>query len=381
MRQVPTRCPSCGEQNIHNLDYCSICGKSFTSRTSKPVRSKPRKMSPKEKKINAKRLKKRRELTELYKRKKISTQQYAAGLRKLGYSTNVEKALAFKNYIQDQIVAMENMQVDPNAREGDIYYDPNQANIDLPRDADGNVIVDFTVTTGEKKSSQRKPTESMPIVDHGSLQQSRDGPRFGHSLFGNRELREEKRVVDRVRKRETPRMLKDDPVRKKGPARKRALADWDDEEDEGEEEDDFSIDLEEEGGKGESGWWDDDDWELEWTEEDEEDFNDWNIEYEDDEEDGWVLEFEEDDEEFEEEHHEVSFDDDVEFDIEDEDDDEEFDYPGPDNDEVEFQIEEDEDEDDDEEDTDTDEDEFEIDDEDDEEDWGISKGRRRMQKR
>lgn len=274
MRQVPSKCSACGQHNIHNLDYCAVCGKKF----SMPETREKKKLTKKDK-IKLKRLRKKNELTDLYKKKKITQNQYMAGLKKLGYGDQIEKAMAFKKYIREQVKAFEEMEVDPRAKEGATYYDPNESVTDLPRDENGNVIVDFTA-----RSQKVRPTEEVPTVEYGPGEGG--GPAFGKSLFGRSESG--------------------------GPKRVKADAIWDDEE----EEEEFEIDLEE----AETGWWDDEDWELEWTEEDEEEFEDWGLV---DDDQGLEVEFEEDEEDT---GYEVSFDEDEDdFEVDFEEDDEEED--------------------------------------------------------
>jgi hypothetical protein len=248
-------------------------------------------VTSKEEKLRAKRTKKRKELTELFKRGKITTEQYAAGLRKLGYSTDIEKAAAFKKYIREQIKAFEEMKVDQAGDGSGYYFDPNESRTDLPRDEFGNVIYDFSVS-GQEKTEMKRATEDVPSVDHGLIRRdSRQGPVFGQGIFGERSSRKERRRAER---KERPRIYDES---EKGPAKRsmrriRALADWD--EDEGEPDvikTETVLELEEE---GESGWWDDSDWVLEWTEEDEEEYDDWVVEIEEDDEEEWILEFEDD---------------------------------------------------------------------------------------
>jgi hypothetical protein len=288
MRQVPSKCPFCGEANIHNLDYCAICGKKFVQ---KSVENKvdPKKLS-KDQKLKLKKMKKKRELTDLYKNKKITKEQYVKGMKKLGYGGQIEKALAFKKYIQEQVKAFEEMEIDPRASEGATYYDPNEAQTDLPRDENGNVIVDFTAAR-----QNVRPTDDVPTVEYGTAENG--GPAFGHSLFGDRGEREIKKV--------------------------RAEAVWDDDE----QEDEFEIDLEE----TKSGWWDDEEWELDWTDEDEEELTEWELEeeewgiidddgelevtFDEDEEDsGYEVTFEDDEVDFEIDEDDMELDDDeIEF--------------------------------------------------------------------
>ncbi len=306
MRQVPSRCPSCGEPNIHHLDYCAVCGIKFDPDQQVPATKVERKKGlSRDDKIRLKRAKKKKELTELYKKNKITNEQYVAGMKKLGYGSNIDKAMAFKQYIREQVKAFEELKIDPNGVEGGSYYDPNESVTDLPRDEFGNVIIDFTA---RPSSRSVRPTEDVPTVEYGTG--NAGGPAFGESLFGKRRheparVKKEVLKVDRIPER-------------RGPKRIRANAIWEDE-----EEDDFTLDLED----STSGWWDDEDWELEWTEEDEEDFDEWEIDLDEEEDEDWGLideesdlevSFDEDDEDEEElvleedEGYKVAFDEDEE---------------------------------------------------------------------
>ncbi len=364
MRQVPAKCPGCGEHNIHNLDYCAVCGAKFHQRTASGPPQKKKAGSTSEQKLKAKRVKKRKELTELYKRRKITVEQYSAGLRKLGYSTDMDKAEAFKKYIGEQIKAFEQMKMDPHAKEGESYFDPNASTSHLPRDEFGNVITDFSIGS-DQSSPVTRPTEAAPMVDHGAMaSDGTGGPRFGMSLFGDRGPGKGKRVVNRPLKRARIDSAPD-TARKGSPRRRKAMADWDDDEEEVIVEEEIEMDMTERG-KGESGWWDDEKWELEWTDEDEDEFDDWEVDLDEEgEEEGWILEFDED-EESEEPNpaYDVTFDDDEndDYDIT-------FEEDGGNKEEDGFEVDDDEGED------------IEIDDEkeedEDEGDWSRPRRRRR----
>ena len=104
MADYPDRCPSCNEPNNGNLHYCAVCGMQFKRKAPDPTQNKSKsKALSKEQKLKVKKLKKKKELIELYKKKKITSEQFTKGMAKLGYSTDVEKAMGFKKYIRVQI--------------------------------------------------------------------------------------------------------------------------------------------------------------------------------------------------------------------------------------------------------------------------------------
>jgi hypothetical protein len=329
----------------------------------------------KEQKMKMKKLKKKKELIELYKQKKISNEQFAKGMAKLGYSTDIEKAMEFKKYIQAQIQAFEKMDVS-GAQEGGYHFDPNESKAQLPRDEHGNVITDFSAgPTRAPAQNVHRETYVQPAMVSSRpppAATSQGGPLFGDSLFGGgRPTRE------RAPRKEVPKatLKRDIPVGRSKHAshrRKKADLEWDEEEEEEMvqeeemEEEEFEIDLEDEDLQGESGWWDDDEWELDWSDEDEEEWEDWELD--EDEEDEWemweeelehpegvTVEFEDEDEHEEEDHDEYYHDGDEEDDEEDVFDPREY-YSDEEGDD--------------------DEDEEGEDDEDDD-DWGAPSGRRR----
>ncbi|MEA3558659.1 MAG: hypothetical protein U9R75_05330 [Candidatus Thermoplasmatota archaeon] len=359
--------------------------------------------------MKLKKMKKKKELTALYKGKKITGEQYVNGLKKLGYAADVEKAMAFKKYIQNQIEAFETMEVAPAGMEGQSHFDPNGSRSDLPRDESGNVITDFSVTPTAATATKHQTAPEVMTHTHEAPSMRDDrgpssGPLFGESLFSSSGGPGPDR---RMEKKEVPKggHVKEvkAPVKRAGRRSISTDLEWDDDDDVFDplkyqkeaqdeefvidlEEDEFVIDLEEEEIEGESGWWDDDEWELEWNDEDEEEWEDWDLDVDDDEWDaiwdddldesedssdlgGGVREGDEDEfviDEREEEEEEEDEDEGEDNDEDDEDEEDEF-----------------EDEDEDEE----DEDEFVIDesedeeDEDDDRDWGASRRRRRRNSR
>jgi len=309
MRQVPARCSRCGQPNIHHLDYCAVCGHRFRQETPAVRTSQGKGNLTREQKLKAKRIKKRKELIRLYNSKKISREQFISGLRKLGYSTDIDKAEALKKYIREQIRAFEEMKVDPRAGEGAVYFDPNESRTDLPRDENGNVITDFSIPANERSG---RPTENTPTIDRGAyMTGAGDGkaPYFGSSLFGESGTSSGREVPKRRGTTAPSPRIDREPPRKKVVRRIHSAVDWDDEEEEEEEE--FEIDLSE-GKAGESGWWDDDEWELEWTDEDESEFGDIDVEWDEEEEDEWELE--EDRIEWDEEYEDGSGEDEYDYD-------------------------------------------------------------------
>ncbi|MFO8051324.1 MAG: hypothetical protein R6V01_06455 [Thermoplasmatota archaeon] len=316
MARYPEVCKRCGNENSSDLSYCTICGARFglpvQNRASVGKKLDRRKIS-KEQKLKLKKVKKKRELTELYKNKKITSEQYINGLRKLGYGADVEKAMAFKKYIQDQIEAFEKMDAAPEGMEGQYHFDPNESKADLPRDEFGNPICDFSVRPTQAKATRESsvPTMSEQVQrspDMNNEADGSDGPVFGESLFSTSSTK--RTSADTERKRGVPkgRLVKEMERPRKRRKTGRTLAsdlEWDEDEEEVEpdlEEDEFVIELDEEEFEGESGWWDDDEWELDWSEEDEEEWEDWEMDLEEDEwEAVWDDEEEEEDNIYDEE--------------------------------------------------------------------------------
>ena len=333
MGAYPNRCPSCKEPNNTNLHYCAKCGTMFKASAPKGTKKSPSKKAiSKEQKLKIKKLKKKKELIELYKKKKITNDQFAKGMAKLGYSTDIEKALEFKKYIKAQIQAFETMDVS-NVNEGEYHFDPNESSAQLPRDEHGNVITDFSITpTPAVQQNVRKETYSQPKMVSSRPPPSTissGGPMFGESLFGGGGPAKPRAPRKEIPKATLKRDMTQKSHRKHTLRRKSDDLEWDDEEDEEEEmiideevedqDEEFEIDLDDEDLDGESGWWDDDEWELDWSEEDEEDSEDWDWDEEEDDEwemweeehehpEGVIVEFEDEDEEEEEDEDDDVFD-------------------------------------------------------------------------
>jgi len=301
MAGYPAKCPSCGEANPSGLNYCARCGAVF-KRSDGPVASGRKKepgQASREQKLKLKREKKKKELIELFRRGKITRDQFAGGMRKLGYSTDIEKALEFKKYIREQIKAFEKMDVS-GAEEGGYHFDPNESKAELPRDRYGNLITDFSVSPRPAKEQ----SVSVPYHSHyaevvGARTTRSDAPSSSGSGPAFGESRE--KSAGRTPDREIPKAkLRTDRTVIPAPRSRHRSGDldWD------EDEEEFEIDLGEEF-EGESGWWDDDEWELDWSDEDEEEWESWEEEEDDDEwvweeedelPDGVTVEFEDDDE-------------------------------------------------------------------------------------
>lgn len=310
---APATCPGCGAENRSLLSYCAVCGMKFTQPAPKASTGKnlDRRSMSKEQKLKIKKLKKKRELTEKFKNKKITSEQYVMGLRKLGYGADVEKAMAFKRYINEQIQAFEKMEVAPEGMEGQYRFDPNESKAQLPRDESGNIITDFSISPTPSTSTQASSTPvtidgPAPSIDPNKERKPGNGPVFGDSLFPTASSGE----PSKQRKKEIPKgKLITDEVQTstKRSSRRRVSLDleWDEDDEEEEEiefeldmgdeegEEEFVIDLEEEEDfEGESGWWDDEEWELDWSDEDEEEWEDWDLE-----DDEWEAVWDDDDEE------------------------------------------------------------------------------------
>ena len=271
------KCPSCGELNSSSLDYCAICGIRFTRAQQAPQgRGPSRRKLGKEAKLKLKREKKRGELTELFKRKKITIDQYRKGLNKLGYTTDIDKAEEFKKFIRSQIKDLQEMKVPPQGGPTE-RYDPYASRAELMRDKSGDVMTDFMV-----KAAPANRKEMGAIMDAPSMGGHGQGPLFADSLFARgaeprmpapggyaaRPMADKPRIGDIVK---MPSLERGPPARPpdRRSQRRRLKMVWDEDEsvdssrlresvrsgeDESEsfdeemelEEDDFEIDLEEE---------------------------------------------------------------------------------------------------------------------------------------
>jgi hypothetical protein len=309
MADFPGKCPSCNEPNRNNLNFCAVCGRRFQRKVHNPQPTGARnKILSKEQKLKVKKLKKKKELVDLYKRKKITTEQFTKGMTKLGYSTDIEKATEFKKYIREQIKVFEKLDVS-GVQEGEYHFDPNESKAQLPRDEFGNVITDFSVKpTPSASNHNHHETYAEPKMvtsrpPPGAT--SSGSPLFGESLFANSGPSRQKTPRKEIPK---AKLKRDIPVGRRTHHKIRGRdLDWDEDEEEEEElieeemteeeEEEFEIDLDEEDFEGEKGWWDDEEWELDWDDEDEEE--EWEIDL--DEEDEWeTWEGGEEDEEDEE---------------------------------------------------------------------------------
>ncbi len=175
---APSKCPACGELNSSDLDYCAICGIRFTRTQQIPQgRGPSRRKLGKEAKLKLKREKKRGELTELFKRKKITIDQYRKGLKKLGYTTDIDKAEEFKKFIRSQIKDLKEMKVPPQGGPTE-RYDPYASRAELMRDKSGDVMTDFMV-----KATPANREEMGAIRDAPSTGGHDQGPLFTDSLF------------------------------------------------------------------------------------------------------------------------------------------------------------------------------------------------------
>ncbi|MGA1873445.1 MAG: hypothetical protein ACMUHY_07205 [Thermoplasmatota archaeon] len=273
----PVICPGCGASVKVPAGKCSSCGAVFGGP------DKARKPLTRDDKIRLKKLHKKKELLELYRNDMITEQQFVKGMSKLGYSTDVEKVLAFKKFIKEQIRAFEKLDVS-SANEGGYHFDPNESKAELPRDEFGNVITDFSVSprpAGAHAAVAVHSRPSMVSANPPPITGSGRGPVFGDTLFDGTRPSRRKEVREEVPVGKLRREVTAGAARSTRRRRGGLDLEWDEDE---EEEEEFEVDL----SRAHKGWWDDEDWELDWDDEDEEDWEDWDLE-EDEEEEEWEI--------------------------------------------------------------------------------------------
>ncbi|MBN1540042.1 MAG: zinc ribbon domain-containing protein [Candidatus Thermoplasmatota archaeon] len=257
MAPYPVRCPSCGEPNDSGLNFCPVCGDRFKVGTPTgpyPVAATGKYTSNNER-LRKKKLRKRAELFDLYRKKKITREQFDRGMENLGYSSDVDQVLAFKKFIREQIQAFERMEVDGGVERGS-HSGHLRSEADLPRDRYGNVITDFSVPSRPAgapppHTSHQKPSmiSARPIsADH-----------YSGGLSSNHRKTHTERSLD---KGDTRRMVRKGHLKKERSAdpgmvfrsRPASNLEWDED-----EEEVFEIDHDDREGEG-----DNDPWELEW---------------------------------------------------------------------------------------------------------------------
>ncbi|MGA1866801.1 MAG: zinc ribbon domain-containing protein [Thermoplasmatota archaeon] len=273
MAIYPARCPSCGEPNDSGLNFCPVCGIRFKIGVP-PIPNSgaaARKFASKDDRLQEKKLRKRAELLALYREKKITREQFDKGMEKLGYSADVDKVVAFKKFIQEQIQAFEKMDVEEGA-ERRPHMDHLHSEADLPRDRYGNVITDFSVPSGlagtpYSPTSTEKST-MMPARPRNA-DRSTSGPFFHHGLIQEERTFKRGVQVSEVTKRLLEKELQVDH-KEISLSRHAGDLEWDED-----EEETFEIDLDDPEDEGERERSDDDDWE------------DWDIPLENDEDEEW----------------------------------------------------------------------------------------------
>ncbi|MGA1822812.1 MAG: hypothetical protein ACMUIG_09815, partial [Thermoplasmatota archaeon] len=230
MTYPPAKCPKCGEPNNTKINYCAVCGDIFRRGAGPDPHGKRRKMSS-EMKLRLKKEKKRKELTDLFKAKKISLEQYRKGMKKLGYPTDADKAEAFKKFIRQQIKDLEKMEVAPKGMEGGSHFDPYQSRSDLPRDSSGKVITDFSVSP-TRAPDRRVDAPLVVEVEDCACASVGSGPVFGESLFAGSGMQSSKRndPPKESKNREIPRIYREEtekrPVVSRSSSRRRRHDDW-----------------------------------------------------------------------------------------------------------------------------------------------------------
>ncbi|MCU0798754.1 MAG: hypothetical protein MUC62_03675 [Candidatus Thermoplasmatota archaeon] len=168
----PDICPNCSERNGFNLDYCAVCGLRFHARKAIPRSAGPGSPNASRKKVDPETLKimkKKRTLLTAFREGRISEEKLRTGLRDLGGSEEVERALDLKKFLEEQIKTFE--QMDLSGQRGGDFPDPDTPQTDLPRDENGAPITDF-----------RASAEDRDFVTKGRPFETRSGA-SGASLF------------------------------------------------------------------------------------------------------------------------------------------------------------------------------------------------------
>lgn len=218
----PDICPNCSERNTFHLDYCTVCGLRFSSKTVPKEAGRP---SPKPRTPDGpelRKLRKKRALLTAFREGRISEEKLRKGLRGLGGGEDIERALDLKRFLEDQIKSFEGMDL---SRQGDGYFpDPDEPQSDLPRDDNGAVLTDFGASAEDRDFIRKgRPFQTSPSVTGPTLFK-----RGSPSVPNNTPRKTER--TEAVRR----------TVRASG-------IDWDEDEDEeaewGDDESDFEIDL------------------------------------------------------------------------------------------------------------------------------------------
>lgn len=167
----PDICPNCSEKNTFNLDYCTVCGLRFQAKRVAPVGADPTSGPAKKKSIDPatlKVMKKKRTLLTAFREGRISEEKLRKGLRDLGGSEEVERALDLKRFLEEQIKNFEQMDLS-GQREG-YFPDHDTPQSDLPRDENGAPITDFRASAEDRDYfTKGRPFETISKAEGASL--------------------------------------------------------------------------------------------------------------------------------------------------------------------------------------------------------------------
>ncbi len=241
----PDICPNCSERNAFNLDYCAVCGLRFHSRKAGPKNAGPGSVSHKGRKVDPaalKVMKKKRALLTAFREGRISEEKLRKGLRDLGGSEEVERALDLKKFLEEQIKTFESMDLS-GQRDGD-FPDPDTPQTDLPRDENGAPITDFRASAEDRDYfTKGHPFEVRSRSDGDTLFK-----RSGMDEGGAKSREPVREKTPRTLSGAGPSAVNRRTVRSSG-------VDWDEDDDpededwgeeEDEDEEDFEIDLDDE---------------------------------------------------------------------------------------------------------------------------------------
>lgn len=177
MGVYPDICPNCSERNTFNLDYCTVCGLRFHSGRTNQKSIGPGGTPAIKKKVDPgtlKIMKRKRTLLTAFREGKISEEKLRKGLRELGGSDEVERALDLKKFLEEQIRTFEQMDLS-GQRVGD-FPDPDTPQSDLPRDENGAPITDFGASAEDRDYfTKGRPFEVRSKAEGASLFK-RNGP-------------------------------------------------------------------------------------------------------------------------------------------------------------------------------------------------------------
>jgi hypothetical protein len=99
---------------------------------------------------------------------RISEERLRKGLKDLGGSEEVERALDLKKFLEEQIRSFEKM--DLSSRGGGYYPDPDASQSDLPRDDNGAVLTDFGASVEDRDYfTKGRPFEVRPKAEGDPL--------------------------------------------------------------------------------------------------------------------------------------------------------------------------------------------------------------------